>query len=193
MKFVSVDIETTGLDSEEHQILSIGMVVVDTDKIFHVDRLPMREWRLYWHELVGHPVALAMNAQLISDMVENPQDTHHPENVVDSISAWLDEQGVDGPITWAGKNVTGFDLQFLRHLPDWQHLIDSHHRVLDPGSMFCGPDDDVVPGLGDIMKSIPNEFYNKVGINLAKLFAHSALDDALMVAAAIAYHWGLDK
>lgn len=192
MKFVSVDIETTGLDPFEHQILSIGMVVVDTDQTFHLADVPKREWRLQWDRIIGDPAAIAMNAKLIEDMVENSASTYHPESVVDSISAWLTEQGVE-TITWAGKNVAGFDLQFLRQLPDWDHWIDEHHRTLDPGSMFCGPDDEVIPGLGTIMKCIPDEFYNRVGINLAKLFAHSALDDALMVAAAIAYHWGLDN
>ena len=40
MRYISIDIETTGLDAETNQILSIGAVVEDTNNLVPFDELP---------------------------------------------------------------------------------------------------------------------------------------------------------
>lgn len=43
MKYVSIDIETTGIDNENTQTLSIGLVVEDTVDIKPIEELPKLE------------------------------------------------------------------------------------------------------------------------------------------------------
>ena len=66
MKYVSCDIETTGLDESRCQILQIGAVVEDTKNILPIDELPTFNCVVIHEELTGSPFALRMNAKLIA-------------------------------------------------------------------------------------------------------------------------------
>lgn len=65
MKYVSIDIETTGLDPENNQVLSIGAIIEDTSKKLPFDEAPKFNVALLHHQLTGHPRALTMNRDLI--------------------------------------------------------------------------------------------------------------------------------
>lgn len=65
MKYLSIDIETTGLDSENHQILSIGVIVEDTEKKLPFDEIPKFHCAIVRDEIRGGLFALNMNAELI--------------------------------------------------------------------------------------------------------------------------------
>lgn len=70
MKYVSIDIETTGLDPEKNQILTIGAVIEDTsNREVPVKDLPSFHGAIYYEELIGSPFALNMNSEIISRMV----------------------------------------------------------------------------------------------------------------------------
>jgi DNA polymerase III alpha subunit (gram-positive type) len=65
MKYVSIDIETTGLDPARHQVLTIGAVVEDTKKVMPLDRLPSFHAMIIRSEVTGQITALNMNKDII--------------------------------------------------------------------------------------------------------------------------------
>jgi oligoribonuclease len=69
MVYVSIDIETTGLDNENTQTLSIGLVVEDTNNLKPFDELPKLEIAIIRERLEGEIFALNMNKDLISDIL----------------------------------------------------------------------------------------------------------------------------
>ena len=78
MKYLSIDIETSGLDSENNQILSIGAIVEDTENRLSFDDIPKFHVCILADQLTGSPFALNMNRELIKTMVHyqttNEQD-----------------------------------------------------------------------------------------------------------------------
>lgn len=77
MKYVSIDIETTGLNSEKYQILSFGAIVEDTEKKLSFDECPKFYSLILRREIIGEPRAILMNAQIIKyidDFISNKKD-----------------------------------------------------------------------------------------------------------------------
>lgn len=70
MKYVSIDIETTGIDNETTQTLSIGLVVEDTVNIKPLEELPQLEIAIVRERIEGEIFAINMNRQLIADILE---------------------------------------------------------------------------------------------------------------------------
>lgn len=70
MKYVSIDIETTGIDNETTQTLSIGLVVEDTVNIKPIEELPKLEIAIVRERIEGEIFAINMNRQLIADILE---------------------------------------------------------------------------------------------------------------------------
>jgi hypothetical protein len=65
MVYCSIDIETTGLDREKHQVLSIGAIVEDTRLKLPYDQIPKFHGIILRHEITGSPRALSINKGLI--------------------------------------------------------------------------------------------------------------------------------
>ena len=70
MKYVSIDIETTGIDNETTQTLSIGLVIEDTVNIKPLEELPQLEIAIVRERIEGEIFAINMNRQLIADILE---------------------------------------------------------------------------------------------------------------------------
>lgn len=69
MRYVSVDIETTGLDRENDQILSIGAVIEDTNNILPLEDLPQIHIVIMRERIGGSLFAINMHKNLIADMI----------------------------------------------------------------------------------------------------------------------------
>lgn len=65
MLYVSVDIETSGLNPEKNCILSIGAIIEDTTKKLPYEELPKFNAVVLQREIVGSPRAITMNSRLI--------------------------------------------------------------------------------------------------------------------------------
>lgn len=74
MKYVSIDIETTGLDPEKCDILSIGAVIEDTNNPLPLDQLPSFHVAIKRENISGSMFAINMNRELIETIV-NYQST----------------------------------------------------------------------------------------------------------------------
>lgn len=65
MIYLSIDIETTGLESERHQILSFGAILEDTSKMLPFEDIPKFQAIIIREEITGSPFAINMNRDLI--------------------------------------------------------------------------------------------------------------------------------
>jgi oligoribonuclease len=70
MIFISIDIETTGLEKDRYQILSIGAILEDTSKKLPFDEIPKFHAAILHNEITGSPYALNMNKALIEATVQ---------------------------------------------------------------------------------------------------------------------------
>ena len=70
MKYISIDIETTGLDPENCQILSIGAVIEDTLNQLPFEDLPKFHGVIKRENVSGSLFALNMNRDLIEAIVQ---------------------------------------------------------------------------------------------------------------------------
>lgn len=199
MIYVSIDIETSGLDPEKHKVLSFGAIIEDTEKKLSWDEIPKFNSVILQNEIVGSPRALAMNSKIIDDisvMLDGSSeeklklamttrfDFHEKDEVVKRFYEFLWKNGFgDGstdipqinsntkPITLnvAGKNFGTFDKLFLQQLPWWQKIIRTRQRVIDPAILFCDWKND---------KSLPSLSICKERAEIYGLVTHDAIEDA---------------
>jgi DNA polymerase III epsilon subunit-like protein len=174
MKYVSIDIETTGLGSG-CQILQLAAVLDDTE--WPLERSPTFNALAWDSWYSGEPFALALNKPIFDTLAkhspgEEVQHLGKPVKIVDSddlvyeFKEWLHTY-TGSEIVLAGKNVAGFDLRFLKNLSGWSDLSISH-RVIDPGNLFLQPDDKTPPNTQECLR--------RAGID--RTVTHDALDDA---------------
>jgi len=149
MRYVSLDIETTGLDPTYCQVLQLAMVVEDTSQAVPLEKLPYINLRFRHNRLQGEPFAmLHMNYNLLC---ECERRGFSPEVAWATAEAWLSKHfGPKERVVVAGKNVGVFDFQFLpatlrRRL---------HHRTIDPGSLFIRWNERVPPSLDDLLEAV---------------------------------------
>jgi oligoribonuclease (3'-5' exoribonuclease) len=176
MKYVSLDIETTSLEPAPENILQIAMVVEDTSQNLPLLELPKFVCFIDQGEFKGQPYALALNGWILKEICAARQNKAtkwpvlKPHQVVPALQAFLHTHFGNKNAVAAGKNVAGFDMQFLP--TDLKKMFK--HRVLDPGCMFIDwATDDAPPGL-EICK-------RRCG--LEGVVSHDAYEDALDVIA----------
>lgn len=108
MKYVSVDIETSGLDPVLNNILSIGAIIEDTEKKLPFEECPKFNAIIIQREIHGSPRAITMNKDIISmiseylegdDETKQNLHTHsdylflEKDEVVKEFYCWLDANG----------------------------------------------------------------------------------------------------
>lgn len=84
MRYISIDIETTGLDPESNQILSIGAVIEDTLNQLPFKDLPKFHGVIKRENVSGSLFALNMNRDLIETIVQysTAQDQDEKNDIV---------------------------------------------------------------------------------------------------------------
>jgi DNA polymerase III epsilon subunit-like protein len=189
MRFVSIDIETTGLDSDTCEVLEIGAVINTPD--VDLEKLPTFRFRILRDSYMGEPYALSMHRDLFKDLATKErntartccsnkhvsQDWYGYESEFQSYFAeWLIACDIDPTrFVAAGKNFANFDAPFLKKLrTPGSKIAHWHHRILDPGSMYARPSDEFVP---DTL-----ECCRRAGINPGNIPGepHTAIHDALV-------------
>lgn len=174
MKYVSIDIETTGLNPETCQVIQIGAVLDDFSK-------PLREAPcfeiLVRHKVYqGEPYALSMHPKIMRALADG--EGVPAKAASDRLWTWLRGNNILDGFVVAGKNYGGFDKRFLEKLPLWNHFIRPHHASLDPGSLYFDPSvDTTVPSTGVCLQRA----------GLRGTVAHTALADAWDVCRLLRY------
>lgn len=168
MKYFSIDIETTGLDPEKHQILSISIVFEDTNNIVHIDKLPKLNIYFKHDEIHGQPIALKMNRDLM-DFIQssgryNEDEAFNCESFFlkgreykkaseifkDFVKKCVGENV--STINVAGKNLLAFDIPFLNSI-NFFDLVKYHRRVIDPAILSANwIKRDTLPNLQDCLE-----------------------------------------
>ena len=156
MKFVSIDLETTGLNPERCQIIEMAAVLFDTDS----DERKVFETKVVHPDYCWEPTAFEMNRVLWDDILNYKYETDGFEGYMPSVCLWTQFESwlvlnwgddfIVNPVGVAGKNFSTFDLRFLEKLHNYSHVF--HRRVLDPSSMFVRSDDDIPPNTTECME-----------------------------------------
>lgn len=191
MRYLSIDLETTGLDSINHQIIEFGAVLEDTNNILPINELPVYHAYIIppKNQLYGDIYALNLNASIIEKlknrkMLENTYNFVKPEDLADDFLFWLHSQGFEiktnnegtsdeykyvETLNVAGKNFNGFDRAFLEKIPGFTKKIRMRQRVMDPAVLFVDwHNDECLPSLDEC----------KVKAGIEGKVAHLAVDDA---------------
>lgn len=188
MLYLSLDIETTGLNPKTCDIVQFAAVLDDLSNPQPLDKLPKFQTFLTKKNFNGEPFALSMHPQIFRKIAD-AQQKHIEENefgdrfmrikdLPTALQLFLSGNGVpEDPksgrykITLAGKNVAMFDFPFLKKkIKNWGN-ITFLHRVLDPAVLYWQPGDRVLPDSKLCMERA----------GLTGEVAHTALEDALMV------------
>jgi hypothetical protein len=140
-RYVSVDIETTGLDEEVCQVIEIGAVIEDWTS--PVEDLPAFHCYVVHNPIVGEPYALSMHQKIFRRIAtrEPGYDYLEPAEVGPTLKFWLEAHGFDTkkPVIPAGKNFASFDRPRLYRLPGFNRGIKFHRRTIDPATLFWNP------------------------------------------------------
>jgi len=91
MRFLSIDIETTGLDSERYDVLSIGAIIEDTNNKLPYEELPKFHAAIKRQEITGSPFAINMNRDLIESIVhyQSAKDQDEKNDLVNLTGMWF--------------------------------------------------------------------------------------------------------
>lgn len=175
--YISVDIETTGLDPDRHQILEIGAVAWVDDRCISMQPTFNRYIRPEG-DIVGSPYALAMNMRLLEKLKSGGGISI--QGALKSFRDWCSELGASNAnkATLVGKNFGSFDLQFLRRHVDWpSHLFT--YRNLEVGSLYATRE-----GIPKLEDCIGEEEMRHFG-NVFPGEPHEAVYDAAMALEAV--------
>lgn len=193
MKYVSIDIETTGLDPDTCQLIELGAVIDDMET--SLADLPTFRYRVKAKTYAGEPYALSLHSKFFTDVAElsptlgfeycrTPHcDIIGPSHrLIPRLSYWLKTHEVYHNFQVAGKNFANFDARFIRRLYNAESL-KWYHGILDPGSMWMRKEDSCVPTTATCIE--------RADIQKIPGKPHTAIHDALVVCALV--RKGLDR
>ena len=195
MKYVSIDIETTGIDKENDQILEVGAIIEDTLNPLSFDDIPKFKAIIRHDVYRGNAYAINLNKRIFKilakrETFKNMHDLveYDDENNIirlNQLASKLHEflhfnlnnnkggfasLGLEKiKINVAGKNFNGFDKPFLLKVPSINELIDFEYRSIDPAGFYTDFKND--EGFASL-----NTCLKRAGIN--KEIEHNALSDA---------------
>lgn len=164
MKYVSIDIETTGLCPFYCQVLEFGAVIEDTEAEQEIEKLPFFQAKIVHDTIQGEWFALNMNKDLIDEIrkvalskappgATLPSGFYRPDELGIKFAEWIQSQGLNSKrIIAAGKNFAAFDLQFLKNLPSFMQYVGFHHRSIDPSVYFLRPEDNEPPSSNTVLE-----------------------------------------
>jgi hypothetical protein len=91
LPYVSIDIETTGLNPETCQTLEVGAVMDDWKS--PIDQLPVFRRVFSYDEVSGSPFAMALNANLLKTIANRPQEEQQ-SMPREALATWMDKCAV---------------------------------------------------------------------------------------------------
>ena len=192
MKYISIDIETTGLDTLRDQVLSFGAILEDTTNPLPFDEIPKFHAAIKRDRIEGGLYAINMNKKLLETINNymSSKDSKEKDDIINrtgmqfyeeidivyGFKQWLitndfigNESNQPIHLTIAGKNFATFDKLFIERLPRWKQFFRIRQRIIDPGILFTDwKNDDSLPGLS-LCKT-------RAGLN--PNVTHDAIEDA---------------
>ena len=166
LKYVSIDIETTGIDRQKDDVIEITAKIDDLSNIKPVNELPRFHCYVVKERYSGCAWAFAEHQRIFDAIRNNHPDCIDEENVAHALYNFIcDNKGYIGYmekdlydntcdiiVLPAGKNFASFDLHFLYRLPFFVGKIGFPTRAIDVGNMYLRPTDIKPPSLTDCAK-----------------------------------------
>jgi len=181
IKYISIDIETSGLNHEVCSIIEFAAVADDLQVQAPIDSLPKFQTYILQDHYIGEPYALGMHAEIfkkIADWKKTPANFSDLPNLLPRFHTFLttscEYKMTEGAIkiNVAGKNFGSFDSKFLEKLPHYGLMVKFNHRVLDPAILYFDPKQD---------NELPNTEKCMKRAQIAGDVKHTALEDAINV------------
>ncbi|WP_046244439.1 3'-5' exonuclease family protein [Hymenobacter terrenus] len=144
MRYVSLDLETSGPNPSRHQVLELAAVVEDSRRPLPLAELPAFRRVVRHSEYLGTAGALALNARLLVELAQkipNPE-LCSPDELLPQLREFLLAHGFRPDkkecvtVTMAGKNIASYDLGFLKELPGWGTFVRAEPAMLDPATFY---------------------------------------------------------
>ena len=176
MKYLSIDIETTGLDPEKCDILEVAAIIEDTEKKLPREECPTFHCYIDREYYNCDPFTCEMNFKIFKEINKLKGGEGEEENLIqeenfgdmfeDFIFSNLDDTK---GFTLAGANLEGFDMKFLYKKLSEETISRFNRRAIEPAHFFVDwKTDEKLPSLQEC----------KVRAGIAGDVAHNALDDA---------------
>lgn len=89
MIYISIDIETTGLDAEKNKVISVAAIIEDTENKLSFDECPKFNVAILQNELIGSARAITINKQLISEIADYQDADIETRKLIDSESDYM--------------------------------------------------------------------------------------------------------
>jgi DNA polymerase III alpha subunit (gram-positive type) len=188
MKYLAVDLETTGLTAGVNQIIEIAAILDDSDPSSQLAKTVVKKLPRF-HAFIAHnrmtwdTVALRMNWELMREILAAGTATIYEAMLPKAFRQWLTDLGIpeDYKFTMAGKNFGSFDLGFLENVVGWREAVPMRHRFFDLTTIYFNPvKDQIPPSLEDCMKRLGME---------DGCVKHRAIEDAEFVVLGLREHW----
>lgn len=189
MKYLSVDLETTGLDHKKHSIIELAAILAATPDRENPEGRILGTFRahIFPENMVWDAYCLGLHSSWISWIREIPREKW-AENLIYSdmvqasgaFTAWRESVGLNKSVNVAGKNFGTFDSRFLDAYGHWWR-----RRIIDVGTMYRRPDDEVLPDLETCKRRTVGVFDGDYNVK------HDALSDAMDVVKLVNYAWSL--
>lgn len=189
MQYVSIDIETTGLNEDECDIIEFAAVLDNLSELAPLEKLPVFHTYFIKDKYIGEPFALSMHPAIFRRIAE--RDTKKYTFMSASklgyafrkflVNNGYKEEHDQVVITAAGKNFAAFDLQFLKRKTDMLKHVNIRHRIIDPAILYLKEGDNAPPGTEECKK--------RAGVITDT--THTAEADAKDVIQLVRKHFGL--
>lgn len=185
MKYVSIDIETTGIDPVHNDIIEFAAIIDDIANKKSICDLP--KFHRYIKKdgyYMGEAKVLAMHKNIFEKISQDTEDCIYINDLMYAFGNFLQNNGIEPNkygqiiINVAGKNFGSFDYQFLKQKiskENWNN-ISFRKRFLDPAILYYEEGDFALPDLPSCVERFQKETNYKYKWN-----SHNALDDALEV------------
>jgi len=190
MKYLSIDIETSGLDIDKCDIIQFAAVIDDLDNPQPLKELPKLNVYFLKNFYRGEPIALSMHSKIFEKIANAKKNEIEYDEVEEAyyieikyltslLRNFLTKNGISEDyqtgsivVNVAGKNVSGFDIPFLNaKIKDWDHIY-FRTRTMDPAILYFDPQKD---------KEMPNMATCMNRARIEGKVSHTALEDALTV------------
>lgn len=156
MKYVSIDLETLGLNPQTCDTIEFGAVIDDLKVQAPLEELPRFHCYIEKENYHGEPFAMAMHSKILKRIAIREEGWNYlpPDHLGCVFLDFLSEHGLGSDkITVAGKNFAAFDWNFLKEVPSFFNNVSFHHRVFDIGPLYFDPmHDDTIPNLKTCME-----------------------------------------
>ena len=186
MKYVSLDVETTGMNRRDDQLLMLSMIATDSeDFVSDIDGLPSLTVAIAYERISftgeSFPIVNTLGfMKVYMDMLKNG-NTYTLDNVHYPIENFLELNGFDlsKGITVAGKNVARFDMPFLEKISPL--AVQFKDRMCDPAILYALPGDSAIPDMKTCCE--------RAGVVYDAEKAHHPLYDAQLVVMLLRKHF----